>query len=73
MDSRALGLLIVGLGLAAVVVGFLVMYGGLSWFGHLPGDIHIERGGVQVYVPVTSMILVSLVLTVASWVVRRFL
>lgn len=73
MDSRALGLLIVGLGLAAVVVGFLVMYGGLSWFGHLPGDIHIERGGVHVYVPVTSMILVSLVLTVASWVVRRFL
>lgn len=73
MDSRSLGLVIIGLGLMAVVVGFLVMYGGLSWFGHLPGDIHIERGGTHVYVPITSMILLSLALTVASWIVRRFL
>ncbi|MCZ2109369.1 MAG: DUF2905 family protein, partial [Dehalococcoidia bacterium] len=41
MDARSAGLLIVGLGVAAVVVGLVVMTGALSWFGRLPGDIRI--------------------------------
>ncbi|MDE0632913.1 MAG: DUF2905 domain-containing protein [Caldilineaceae bacterium] len=34
-----------------------------SWFGKLPGDINIKRESVSVFIPITSMILVSLVLT----------
>ncbi|HEU4641221.1 MAG TPA: DUF2905 domain-containing protein [Gemmatimonadaceae bacterium] len=72
MSSRSLGLLIIGVGVVAVVVGLLVLSGALSWFGRLPGDIRIERDGVRVYVPITSMIVVSLLLTLLSWIVRRF-
>ncbi|HEX8904610.1 MAG TPA: DUF2905 domain-containing protein [Longimicrobiaceae bacterium] len=72
MENRALGLLIVALGAAAVLVGLLVMSGGLGWFGRLPGDVRIGSGNVRVYVPLTSMLLVSVVLSVVLWLVRRF-
>lgn len=73
MDSRSLGLLIVALGLGAVVVGLVVWSGGLGWFGRLPGDIRIERENVRVYVPLVSMLLVSIALSVISYLLRRFL
>ena len=72
-SPTGLGPLIVVLGVAIVVVGLLVWSGGLSWFGRLPGDIRVERESVRVYVPITSMILVSVALTAIAWVVRRFM
>ena len=72
MDSRSLGLLVVVLGVGAVVVGLLMMSGGLSWFGRLPGDIRVERENVRVYVPIVSMLLVSVVLSVIMYLIRRF-
>ena len=36
----------------------------VNWFGRLPGDINITRNGSRIFVPITSMILVSIVLTV---------
>jgi hypothetical protein len=67
------GLWIVTAGVVLVVVGLLVWAGGLGWFGHLPGDIRIERGGTRVLVPITSMLLVSVVLTVLVNLARRLL
>jgi Protein of unknown function (DUF2905) len=72
MATRPLGLLLVALGVAAVIVGLLVWAGWLSWFGRLPGDIRIEREAVRFYFPLTSMILVSLVLTLILNLLRRF-
>jgi DUF2905 family protein len=72
MDNRTLGILIVALGVAAVLVGLLVMAGGLGWFGRLPGDVRMGSGNVRVYVPITSMLLVSVVLSLVFWLVRRF-
>ena len=72
MSSRPLGLLIVLLGVAAVVIGLLVWAGWLSWFGRLPGDIRIERENVRFYFPLTSMILISIVLTLILNLLRRF-
>lgn len=72
MSGRPLGLLIVGLGVAAIVVGLLVWAGWLSWFGRLPGDIRIERDNVRVYFPIVSMILISIVLSLLLSLVRRF-
>ena len=71
MDPRIVGRAVVGVGVVLVVVGLLIMTGGLSWFGRLPGDIRIERDGVRVYVPITSMILVSAVLSLIAWILRR--
>ncbi len=39
--------------------------------GRLPGDIRIEREGLRIFVPITSCIVVSLLLTGASWLVAR--
>jgi hypothetical protein len=72
MASRPLGLALVLLGLAVIVVGLLVWSGALSWFGRLPGDVRIDRGNVKVYFPITSMILISLVLTLLLNLLRRF-
>ena len=69
--SRSLGLLLVVLGLGAVVVGLLAWAGWLSWFGRLPGDIRIERESFRVYFPLTSMILVSVVLSLLFNLLRR--
>ena len=71
MPTRSAGVLIIAAGVALVVVGLLVSSGGLSWFGRLPGDIRVERENFRLYVPVTSMLLVSLALGLVSWVLRR--
>lgn len=69
--GRDLGPLLVGLGVLLLVVGGLAWAGGLSWFGHLPGDVRIERPGLHVYVPITSMLLVSVVASLVVWLLRR--
>ena len=52
-------------GITSLLIGVALLYapGLLSWFGRLPGDITIERGGTRVFIPITSMIVVSLVLS----------
>lgn len=71
MSRADTGLAIVGVGVAIVVIGLLVWSGGLSWFGRLPGDIRIERPNVRIHIPITSMILVSIVLSAIAAIVRR--
>jgi hypothetical protein len=72
MDSRSTGYLIIGLGFATVLVGLLVLSGGLAWFGRLPGDIRIEGEHTRVYIPITSMLLVSVALSLLASLLRRF-
>jgi DUF2905 family protein len=72
MDSRSVGFLVILLGIAAILVGLLVISGGLAWFGRLPGDIRIESAHTRVYIPLTSMIIVSLVLSALAYLLRRF-
>jgi hypothetical protein len=69
---RSTGLFVILIGVAVVVVGALIYAGALSWFGRLPGDIRHEGESARVYVPVTSMLLVSVVLSVAAYLLRRF-
>jgi hypothetical protein len=70
---RSTGLLVILLGVGVIVVGLLIYAGALSWFGRLPGDIRYEGATTRVYVPVTSMIVVSLVLSLVMYLLRRFL
>jgi hypothetical protein len=60
-----IGKVLIGIGLTILVVGVLLHFfpGAFKWFGRLPGDIHIERGQTKVFFPITSMILISLLLT----------
>jgi Protein of unknown function (DUF2905) len=42
-----------------------------SWLGKLPGDISVQKGNYSFYFPVATCILVSIVLTLLSWLFRR--
>ena len=66
-----MGTLIIVAGIALVVIGVLVSTGALSWFGRLPGDIRYERPNTRVHVPITSMLLVSVVLSLLLAILRR--
>jgi len=61
-----MGKLLIIIGLLLALVGLAVTWapGLFSWFGHLPGDIRIEREHGAFYFPITSMIIVSIVLSV---------
>lgn len=69
--DRDLGRIIVVAGIAVVVVGVLVQVGALRWFGNLPGDIRFEGENSRVFVPITSMVVVSVVLSILLNVVQR--
>jgi hypothetical protein len=70
--NRLLGLGVVVGGICMIVVGLLIYSGGFNWFGRLPGDIHYEGERMQVYIPIVSMLLVSLALSLIFYLIRRF-
>ena len=70
--DRSLGLMVVVGGVFVILIGLLIYSGGLGWFGRLPGDIRYESGSVRVYVPLVSMLLISLALTLIFNLLRRF-
>lgn len=55
------GNVLIALGVILVVVGVAARFGLLGWFGRLPGDIRIEGERTSVFIPITSMIVVSVV------------
>lgn len=73
MDAIARLLIVVGLITAGL--GFLLLAAGrVPFLGRLPGDLRFETDSVTIYVPLVTMLLVSLVLTVIlNVVIRLFL
>ena len=65
------GPVIVLAGVAVVLVGLAVWSGALGWFGRLPGDIRIERDSMRIYIPLASMLLISVVLTLLMYLLNR--
>jgi hypothetical protein len=63
MDNQA-GKYLILIGAIILVLGiFIYFFGGsLKWLGHLPGDIRIERGNFRFYFPVTTIILINIIL-----------
>jgi hypothetical protein len=61
-----------------VTLGVILIVVGLAWpwlmklgLGRLPGDIVIERENFRFYFPITTMVLVSLVLSLVFWLFRK--
>ena len=70
---QEIGKLVLIIGLVLVVVGgirwrFPNLFG---WFGNLPGDISVHKGNFSFYFPVVTCILVSIVITLLSWLFWR--
>jgi hypothetical protein len=70
---QEIGKLIVILGALLVVAGAILWrFPGLfGWVGKLPGDISMQKGNFSFYFPVVTCILISIVLTLLSWLFRR--
>ncbi len=58
-------------GVALIVLGLAWPYLGKLGLGRLPGDIRIEREGFTLYLPITTSIIVSLVLSLILWLFRK--
>jgi hypothetical protein len=67
---------------ALIIIGVLILLIGIAWpwltrgnwwrwIGHLPGDIHIEREGFSFHFPLMTCILVSLLVSLVIWLLRR--
>lgn len=63
---------------ALIIIGITIAVIGLAWpwlsklpIGRLPGDIIIDKPGMKVYIPVTTMIIVSAVISLLIWLFRR--
>jgi uncharacterized membrane protein len=69
MRGTALVLIIVGI--SVILLGILAYAGWLNWFGKLPGDIRFDSGNTRIYIPWVSMLLISVVLSLILYLVRR--
>ncbi len=58
-------------GIAVVAIGVLWPWLGKLPLGRLPGNIFIDRPGLKVYFPITTMILLSLLISLILWLLRR--
>ncbi len=69
-----MGKLLIYIGLIIVIIGILVEFTSfnLQWFGRLPGDIRINKPNIQFFMPITSMIIVSIGITILLWIYRQF-
>jgi len=63
--------MLITIGVGLILIGLLFWSGSMSWFGRLPGDIRIERETVRIYVPIVSMLLVSVVVSLVLYLGRR--
>jgi len=69
---RSVGIVVVIAGGILVIVGLLIYSGALRWFGKLPGDLRYQSDHVQLYAPIVSMLIISLVLSLLFYLLRRF-
>ena len=63
--SQQLGKWLIVIGLIVLVTGCIIYFAGnkLKWVGNLPGDIRIEKENFQMYIPITTMLIFSLILS----------
>ncbi len=75
MDINTFGRILVAVGVVMLSLGALFMLMGrlpvVRHLGHLPGDVHVQRGGFACFFPIVSMIVISLLLSLALNLIVR--
>ena len=60
------------LGVVIIALGVLFTFSGrIPWLGHLPGDIHLQRGRFSFYFPITTCIVISVLVSLVLYLFRR--
>ena len=73
MGTQDLGKLLLTIGGLLILAGLIFYYGKFPGFlGRLPGDIRIEKPNFSFYFPITTSILISLLLTLIMYLISRF-
>ena len=68
----ALGKTLILLGVLIIVIGLLLLIGEkISWLGRLPGDIIIKKEKFSFYFPITTCVIISIILTLLFWIFRK--
>lgn len=60
---ESMGRIILSLGLFLVIIGLLITFGSKIGIGRLPGDIFVEKGNFKFFSPITTSIILSIVLS----------
>lgn len=69
-----IGRMLVILGVALILFGLaFILAGRIPFLGRLPGDIHIRRGGAEIYIPLATSLLLSLLVTLVLNLLVHFL
>jgi len=72
MGFNLIGKILIIFGLIIIAVGILSIFAGkISWFGKLPGDICLQKKNFSFYFPITTCILLSIVISFIIWILRR--
>lgn len=69
---RQLGGIFILAGIIFLVLGILMVGGGLAWLGKLPGDIRITKQGFGFFFPLTTSIILSIVISLVVYLFRIF-
>lgn len=70
--GKVLPRILISLGITLIVAGILWHFGRKIGLGSLPGDISFRRGNVSFYFPLTTCLLISLLLSALFWLFRRW-
>jgi len=61
-----------------MTLGIVLLLAGLLWpvliklpFGRLPGDIIIDKPNFKIYIPITTMLLISIFLSIVFWIFKK--
>jgi len=68
-----IGKILIFIGVILVIIGVLYLYGFkiFFWFGNLPGDIKIEKPNFSFYFPITSLIVINLIIYFLVWIFKK--
>ena len=73
MEMNGIGKALVLIGVVVALVGLgLMFFDKIPFFGKLPGDIQIKRENFRFYFPITTSILLSVVISVILWLINHF-
>ena len=67
-----MGKMLIGIGIVLILIGLVMTVGPkIPWIGKLPGDIFIQRENFTFYFPLTTCIIISIILTLLFYFFRR--
>jgi cytochrome b subunit of formate dehydrogenase len=68
-----IGRILIVSGIILIIAGLIIYFAGnrFNWIGHLPGDINIVKDNVRIFIPITTMILLSAVLSLLLYLIKK--